>query len=133
MTREQLPSRRAHITKKVKIGANRTLYISFDSETDPKEIFLRIKGDTDAEKVVAYDSIARLISVARQYGVPIDALGNALHGTRDDTAGAVRHDPRIRFCGGTLDYIGTHLLVYFAGRDDLSHPELSDPSVPVVP
>lgn len=118
-----LPPLRNHFTQKAKIGANRTIYLSVDSETTPHEIWLRIKGDADAEKVVCFDTIARLISHALQSGTSVEAIGLILRGTQDDTRGAVRHDDRIKFCSGTLDYIGTHLLVYYAGRDDLAHVE----------
>lgn len=120
MTRAALPNRRAHITQKVKIGKDRTLYLSVDSETAPNEIFLRIKGDTDAEKVVAYDIIARLISLAVQSGITLEAVGKVLYGTQDGTRGPVRGDDRLKFCGGTLDYIGQHLLLYYAGWNDLA-------------
>ena len=119
MTRKILPDKRNHITQKAKIGANRTLYLSVDSDEAPNEVFLRVKGTEDAEKVVAYDVIARLISLALQYHVPMSEIGDLLLDTRDNTAGAVRGDDKIKFCSGTFDYIGKHLLVYYGGRPDL--------------
>ena len=46
-TRLTLPSRRNHITQKVRIANQRTLYISVHDDPSPAEIFLRVKG-TDA-------------------------------------------------------------------------------------
>jgi hypothetical protein len=45
-TRLVLPNRRNHITQKVKIAAQRTLYIyiSVHDDEHPAEIFLRLKG-----------------------------------------------------------------------------------------
>lgn len=127
MTRERLPDKRPHITQKAKLGPVRTVYLSVDSETNPKELFIRVKGNADAEKVTCYDAIARLASLALQYGVPAGEIGELLRDMKDDTGGPVRQDKFIKFCGGTLDYIGTHLLVYYAGRVDLAHvkPETS--------
>jgi hypothetical protein len=121
MTRTALPNRREHLTQKVKIGAHRTLYLSVDHPVTPRELFLRIRGEADAEKVVAYDVLARLVSLALQHGVPMADIGHVFHGTREETAGAVQYDARIKRCDGTLDYVGRHLLVYFARREDLAH------------
>jgi ribonucleoside-diphosphate reductase alpha chain len=97
------------------------LYLSVDDEQQPSEIFLRIRGETGSEKTCAYDVIARLISLAIQEGVPIADIAARLQGTRTEPAGAVEGDDQIKFCDGTIDYIGRHLLVRFAGRDDLAH------------
>ena len=63
-----LPSRRNHITQKVRI-TGRTLYISVHDDPSPSEIFIRVKGaDCTPETIAFYDVIARLMSVALQYG-----------------------------------------------------------------
>lgn len=121
MSRKKLPSRRNHITQRVRIGGKRTLYLSVDDEENPSEIFLRIRGETGSEKTCCYDVIARLISLAIQEGVPIADIAERLHGTRTEPAGPVDGDDQIKFCDGTIDYIGRHLLVRFAGREDLAH------------
>jgi hypothetical protein len=67
-SRRYLPSRRNHITQKVRI-AGRTLYISVHDGPSPAELFLRVKGtDCTPELIGLYDVIARLTSVALQYG-----------------------------------------------------------------
>lgn len=120
MTRRSLPARRGHITQKLSISNARTLYLSVDAEP-PNEVFLRIRGDAGAEKTTCFDVIARLISVALQEGVPLARLAKQLHGTKTEPAGAVRGDKHIKYCNGTLDLIGRHLLVYYCGREDLAH------------
>lgn len=68
-SRRSLPSRRNHITQKVRIGGQRTLYISVHNDPSPAEIFLRVKGtDCTPETIALYDVIARLMSVSLQYG-----------------------------------------------------------------
>jgi ribonucleoside-diphosphate reductase alpha chain len=92
-----------------------------DDEKEPSEIFIRIRGEAGSEKVTCYDVIARLISLAIQEGIAIEAIAERLHGTRMEPSGPVDGDARIKFCDGTLDYVGRHLLVNYCGRDELAH------------
>lgn len=121
MPRKQLPSRRKHITQRVRIGNKRVLYLSVDDEKNPSELFIRIRGETGSEKVCLYDVIARLMSLALQEGIAIEHIAERLVGTRMEPAGPVEGDAHIKMCDGTVDYIGRHLLVTFCGRDDLAH------------
>ena len=67
--RRALPSRRNHITQKVRIADQRTLYISVHDNEHPAEIFLRVKGpDCSSELIGLYDVIARLTSLNLQCG-----------------------------------------------------------------
>ncbi len=69
--RVAIPSRRNHITQKLRIADQRTLYISVHDDSSPAEVFLRVKGtDCTPETIALYDVIARLMSVALQYGHP---------------------------------------------------------------
>jgi len=68
-TRLTLPNRREHTTQKVKIASQRTLYLSVHDDEQPVEIFLRLKGsDCSSELIGLYNVIARLMSLALQYG-----------------------------------------------------------------
>ena len=70
-TRLALPNRRNHVTQKVKVAGQRTLYLSVHDHEEPAEIFLRVKGsDCSSELIGLYDVIARLMSLALQYGAP---------------------------------------------------------------
>jgi len=42
--RRSLPARRHHISQKVKVAGQRTLYLSVHNDEHPAEIFLRLKG-----------------------------------------------------------------------------------------
>lgn len=67
--RQALPSRHCHNTQKVRIAGQRTLYISVHDDPHPTEVFLRVKGsDCSSELIGLYDAIARLMSIALQYG-----------------------------------------------------------------
>jgi hypothetical protein len=74
-----LPNRRNHTTQKVRIAGQRTLYISVHDNEHPAEIFLRLKGpDCSSELIGLYDVIARLMSIALQYGAPLEKVGDLL-------------------------------------------------------
>ena len=68
-TRLALPNRRNHITQKLKIAGQRTLYISVLDDDRLAEIFLRLKGPVCSSELIGlYDVVARLMSLALQYG-----------------------------------------------------------------
>ena len=78
-TRHPLPTRRNHIAQKIRIAGQRTLYLSVDDDTQPAEIFLRLKGrDCSSELIGLYDVITRLMSLALQYGAPLEKVGDLL-------------------------------------------------------
>lgn len=85
-------------------------------------MFLRVKGsDCTAELVGLYDVVARLGSLALQYGAPLDKVGDMLAGTKFEPAGPVTLHPRIKNCSSLPDLIGRHLLIEHCGRGDLAH------------
>jgi hypothetical protein len=104
------------------------LYLSVDNEKEPSEIFIRIRGETGSEKTACYDVIARLMSMALQEGMSLSDIAGQLHGTKMEPAGPVDGDAQIKFCDGSLDYVGRHLLINFCGRDDLAHVKKGVPS-----
>jgi len=117
-----LPSRRHHITQKVRIADQRTLYISVHDDASPAEIFLRVKGaDCTPETIALYDVIARLMSVALQYGASLEKLSDLLTGAKFSPCGPVCGHERLKYCSSLPDLIGRHLLVEYCGRDDLAH------------
>ncbi len=70
-TRLSVPARMDHITQKIRIAGQPTLSISVHGDQQPAEIFLRVKGpDCSSELIGLYDVIARLMSLALQYGAP---------------------------------------------------------------
>lgn len=114
-----LPARRHHITQKVRIAGQRTLYISVQDDDHPAEIFLRLKGpDCSSELIGLYDVIARLLSVALQYGAPLEKLGDLLAGAKFEPCGPVSGHDRLKHCSSLPDMIGRHLLAEYCGRKD---------------
>lgn len=117
-----LPNRRGHTTQKVKVAGQRTLYIAVHDDTQPAEIFLRVKGpDCSSELIGLYDVIARLMSLALQYGAPLAKVGDLLAGAKFAPCGPVSGHDRIKHCSSLPDLIGRHLLVEYCGRHELGH------------
>ena len=109
--RTMLPSRRASLTQKVRVGNRRTLYLSTHDAPSPLELFVRVRGqDCTAETVALYDILARLVSVALQHGAPLETVGALLSGVKVEPAGLVTGHPTIHFCSSLPDAIGQHLL-----------------------
>ena len=60
-----LPNRQGYTTQKVRIGGQRTLYLSVHDDDHPAEIFLWLKGnDCSSELISLYDVLARLMRFA---------------------------------------------------------------------
>jgi hypothetical protein len=80
-------------------------------DAHPAEIFLRVKGpDCSSELIGLYDVVARLTSLALQYGCPVQTVGAMLQGVKVEPAGLVTGHPTMHFCSSLPDAIGQHLL-----------------------
>ena len=127
-SRRSLPPRRNHITQKVRIAEQRTLYISVHEDTSPAEIFLAVKGaDCTPETIALYDVIARLMSAALQYGASLKKLGDSLTGAKFTPCGSVSGHDRLKHCSSLRDLIGQLLLIEYCNRDELAHVSSSLP------
>lgn len=124
--RLSLPNRRNHITQKVKIAGQRTLYLSVHDDEHPAEIFLRLKGpDCSSELIGLYDVVARLMSLALQSNAPLGKVGDFLAGAKFEPYSPVSGHDRIKSCTSLPDLIGRHLLIEYCSRHELAHIPLS--------
>jgi len=123
-----LPTPRNHVTQKVRIACQRTLSISVHDDTQPAEIFLRLKGsDCSSELIGLYDVLARLMSIALQYGAfRLKKLGDLLVGAKFKPCGPVSEHARLKYCSSVPDLICRHLLVEYCGRTELAHAPESE-------
>ena len=127
-SRLSLPNRRYHITQKVRIAGQRTLYLSVHDDKHLAEVFLRVKGpDCSAELVGLYDVVARLMSIALQYGAPLEKVGDLLTGAQFAPCGPVSGHDHLKSCTSLPDLIGRHLLVEYCGRHELGHSQATRP------
>jgi len=121
-TRLALPARRNHITQKIRVAGQRTLYISVHDNKHPAEIFLRLKGDDCSSELIGlYDVVARLLSLALQYGAPLEKVGDLLAGAKFAAYGPVSGHDRLKHCTSLPDRIGRHLPVEYCHRDEFAH------------
>ncbi len=120
--RRALPNRREHVTQKFRISSRRTLYVSVHADDNPAELFLRVKGaGCDSETIALYDVVARLLSLALQYGAPMEKAAEMLHQTKFEPAGPVSGHDRIKSCSSLPDLIDRYLLLECCGREDVAH------------
>lgn len=119
--KERLPARRGGYTQKVRI-AGQKMYIRTGEYPDGRlgEIFL-----TSAREGAAYrsllDSFAKAVSIALQYGVPLDELVRAFAGTRFEPAGLVSGHARIKQATSPLDCVFRDLAIHYLGRHELAN------------
>jgi len=77
------PTRRHHVTQKVQIARQHTLHLSIHDDPRSADISLRFKGPyCSSELIDLYDVIARLMSLALQYGAPLEKAGDLLAGAK---------------------------------------------------
>ena len=122
VSRRALPSRRNHITQKVKVAGQRTLYISVHDDEQPAKIFLRLKGsDCSSELIGLYDVIARLMSLALQYGAPLEKVVDLLAGAKFAPCSPLSGHARIKHCSSLPDLTSRHLLVKVMRTPTVDH------------
>jgi ribonucleoside-diphosphate reductase alpha chain len=120
--RRNIPDRRQHTTQKVRLPGQRTVYVTVHDDDQPAEVFLRVKGAGYTSEVIAlYDVIARLASMALQFGAPLEKVAEMLHQTKFEPAGPVTGHDRIKNCSSLPDLIGRYLLLEYCGREDVAY------------
>jgi ribonucleoside-diphosphate reductase alpha chain len=129
-TREKLPDERKSITHKFSIAGHEG-YITVGMYDDgrPGEIFIRMakEGSTISGLM---DSFATAVSMALQYGVPIQVLVDKFVHVRFEPSGYT-NNPEIRFAKSIMDYIFRWMGLKFLGPQygNLA-PETEDTTVP---
>lgn len=88
------------------------------------------EADCTPETIALYDVIARLMSVALQYGHPLEKLGDLLTGAQFGPCGTVSGHDRLKHCPSLPDLIGRYLLVEYCERDELAHAPRATAEVP---
>ena len=115
--RRRLPDERAALTHKATI-AGHELYLTIGLYEDgtPGEIFLRMakEGSTISGLM---DAFATSISMALQYGVPLQALCDKFQHSRFEPAGFTPN-PEIKIATSITDYIFRYLALKFLGSEE---------------
>jgi ribonucleoside-diphosphate reductase alpha chain len=119
--RRRLPSRRKGITQEAKVGGNK-IFLRTGQYEDGQigEIFIDMHKEGAALRSVM-NCFAMLVSIALQYGVPLEVLVEQFVFTRFEPQGPVQGHDRVKFATSVIDYVFRALGVEYLQRDDLAH------------
>ncbi len=131
--REVLPDERRSITHKFRVG-DQEGYITVGLYDDgrPGEIFVKINKEGSTVSGLT-DAVAKLASIALQYGVPLDELAPKMRNTRFEPYGPTGN-PEVPWATSIVDYIFRWLELKFsqdpgAGRKDQGNHNTGDSGV----
>jgi ribonucleoside-diphosphate reductase alpha chain len=131
VSRKPIPNRRKGYIQKAVVGGHK-VYLHTGEYEDGKlgEIFIDMHKEGAAFRSLM-NNFAIAISIALQYGVPLEEFVDAFTFTRFEPAGIVQGNDAIKNATSILDYIFRELAVSYLGRHDLAHvePELSPDTV----
>ena len=103
-SRRRLPSERSALTHRFEVGGHEGyITVGLYEDGSPGEIFLRMAKEGSTISGVM-DSFATVVSMALQYGVPLEALASKLSHTRFEPQGFTRN-PEIPIAKSVMDYI----------------------------
>lgn len=120
--RRHLPDKRRGTTQKVVIAGHK-LYLRTGEYEDGRlgEIFLDMSITKEEETFRSLlNCFAIAVSLALQYGVPLEEFVDAFTFTRFAPRGPIKGHSRLRFATSVVDYIFRDLAVAYLGRDDLA-------------
>jgi ribonucleoside-diphosphate reductase alpha chain len=102
--RRRLPEERQAITHKFVVGEQEGyITVGLYPDGSPGEVFLRVSKQGSTVSGLTED-MGLLISIALQYGVPLEGLANKMKNSRFEPAG-VTNNPEIKFATSIVDYI----------------------------
>jgi len=124
--REKLPDRRQGYTQKAVIAGHK-IYLRTGEFKDGRlgEIFIDMPKEEAALRAMM-NNFAIAVSLALQYGVPLEDFVKTFTFTKFEPAGLVQGNDTIKKASSILDYIFRELAVSYLNRYDLAHSEISD-------
>lgn len=119
--RRSLPERRKGYTQKSRVGGHK-LYLRTGEYDDGSlgEIFIDMHKEGASFRALM-NSFAIAVSIALQYGVPLEEYVEAFTFTKFEPAGFVQGNARIKSATSVLDYIFRELAITYSDRQDLAH------------
>ena len=119
--RRRLPHRRKGYTQKASINKHK-VYLRTGEYMDGSigEIFIDMHKEGAAFRSLM-NNFAIAVSIALQYGVPLEEFVEAFTFTRFEPSGQVYGNTEIKFSTSVLDYIFKELAISYLGRDDFSN------------
>jgi ribonucleoside-diphosphate reductase alpha chain len=118
--RKRLPDRRKGYIQKASVGGHKVyLHTGEFDDGEIGEIFIDMHKEGAAFRSLM-NNFAIAISIALQYGVPLEEYVDAFVGTRFEPSGDVEGNDSIVRATSILDYLFRELAVSYLGRDDLA-------------
>jgi adenosylcobalamin-dependent ribonucleoside-diphosphate reductase len=119
--RERLPARRGGYTQKARVGGQ-TVYLRTGEWPDGRlgEIFVDLANAGSTLDGFA-NCLAKMTSIALQFGAPADKVVEALLGTRFEPDGVVEEHERIKMAASIPDFVAKDLAINYLGREDLAN------------
>jgi len=119
-TRKRLPARRDGFTQEARLGGHK-LYLRTGQYKDGSlgEIFIDMAKEGAAFRSMT-NAFAISVSLALQYGVPLDEFVDAFTWTRFEPNGPVQGSSNIKMATSIIDYIFRELGICYLGRKDLA-------------
>jgi ribonucleoside-diphosphate reductase alpha chain len=135
--RRRLPDRRKGYIQKASVGGHKVyLHTGEFDDGEIGEIFIDMHKEGAAFRSLM-NNFAIAISIALQYGVPLEEYVDAFVGTRFEPSGEVAGNDSIARATSILDYLFRELAVSYLGRDDLAeisedrfHEAITDAGAP---
>ncbi|MBI3419347.1 MAG: hypothetical protein HY053_04355 [Proteobacteria bacterium] len=126
LRRARLPERRKGYTQRAVIGGHK-LYLRTGEYEDGRlgEIFIDMHKEGAAFRSLV-NNFAIAVSVALQYGVPLEEFVEAFTFTRFEPSGTVEGNDLITMATSVLDYIFRELAISYLGREDLAQVKHAD-------
>src|SRR5438046_2709230 len=118
--RRRLPSKRHGLTQEAKVGGNKVFLRTGEYEDGTLgEIFIDMHKEGAALRSVM-NCFAMLVSMALQYGVPLDVLVEQFVFTRFEPQGPVQGHDRVKFATSVIDHVFRALGARYLKRHDLA-------------
>jgi ribonucleoside-diphosphate reductase alpha chain len=118
--RQKLPDRRKGYIQKATVGGHKVyLHTGEFDDGELGEIFIDMHKEGAAFRSLM-NNFAIAISIALQYGVPLEEFVDAFVYTRFEPAGDVEGNDSIQHATSILDYLFRELGVSYLGREDLA-------------
>ena len=119
--RKRLPQRRKGYTQKATVGGHK-VYLRTGEYDDGSlgEVFIDMHKEGAAFRSLM-NNFAIAISIALQYGVPLEEFVDAFTFTRFEPSGMVEGNDAIKMATSVVDYLFRELAISYMGRTDLAH------------
>jgi ribonucleoside-diphosphate reductase alpha chain len=124
--RRRLPQRRKGYTQKAIVGGHKVYLRTGEYEDGAlAELFIDMHKEGSAFRSLM-NNFAIAVSIALQYGVPLEEFVEAFTFTRFEPAGMVEGNDTIKMATSIVDYIFRELAISYLGRNDLAHVQPAD-------